>query len=64
MTTEEYFDKWPATKRLKEGLKTNIDAVCGDMDQETKEVLLRVNLIICKQCLEDCGMSSHEDPRK
>lgn len=55
MTTDEFFDKYEATRLLVENLKTNLDAVTN-LSKEQKEILMRVNLIMIKQCLRDCGV--------
>lgn len=51
---DEFFEKYEAAKRLKENLKTNIDALT-DLKKREKEALLRCHLIMICQCLQDFG---------
>lgn len=53
-TLDEFVDSYTAVKKLKENLQANLDAIT-ELDDETKETLMRCNLIMVRQCLEDFG---------
>lgn len=56
ITLDAFFDRpYSAAKRLKEALETNMEALGDDLDPETKELLMRVNLIAIRNCLQDYG---------
>jgi hypothetical protein len=55
-TTEEFFESHTATRRLLDNLKANEDVFCYDMNEEDKKSLMRCNLIMIRQCLEDFGV--------
>lgn len=57
MTTEEFFDRWFITRLLKQNLQANMDAIVGDkLSQELKDLLMRTNLLVIRQCLQDFGI--------
>ncbi len=55
LTTNEFFESSEATKLLKENLENNIEVFCEKMSENSKSTLMRLNLIVIRQCLEDCG---------
>lgn len=57
MTLEQFFNrKGMSATELRKNLEANMEAVVGDeLDKETKETLMRVNLIMIRQCLQDYG---------
>lgn len=55
MTTEEFFESSEATRLLVKNLKTNISIFMDETPPEVQAGLLRANLIVIKQCLQDCG---------
>lgn len=54
---EEFIDKYSAVKVLKKNLRANLDALT-DLSEEDKEMLMRMNLIMIRQCLQDFGASN------
>jgi hypothetical protein len=55
-TLEEFFASYGATKKLVENLKANMDVFCADMPPDERRALMRLNLIMIRQCLEDFGV--------
>jgi len=55
-TLDEFFDSYGATIRLKENLEINLDVFGDSLDAESKEGLMRINLIMIRQCLQDFGV--------
>lgn len=55
-TLDEFFDSSEATRLLVKNLETNLEVFGDTMDQECKEDLMRVNLIMIRQCLQDFGV--------
>ncbi len=53
---EDWFQKYGATRELVKNLEANIEGVADELDQETKDILMRVNLIMIRQCLLDFGI--------
>lgn len=54
MTLDEFIEKYSSVKHLKENLEANLDAMT-DLSKEEKEGLMRVNMIMIRQCLQDFG---------
>jgi hypothetical protein len=58
MTLDEWFENWPATRLLRENLEINLDTMAGkELNDEERETLMRMNLVVVRQCLEDFGVS-------
>lgn len=55
MTLDEYFERWGATRVLRESLKDNMVALGDGLSKQEQDALMRVNLIVIRQCLEDFG---------
>lgn len=53
-TTEEYFQDTEAKRLLVENLETNL--ALTDLTSSEKKSLMRLNLIMIKQCMEDHGV--------
>ena len=54
--TDEYFESRPETKFLVQNLYANMEALAPELDTESKEMLMRSNLIMIRQCLESLGV--------
>ena len=54
-TLDEFFDSYGATKFLRENLQANMEAMGDSMTKEEQDGLMRVNLIMIRQCLQDFG---------
>jgi hypothetical protein len=54
-TLDEYFETHEALKLLKENLETNLE-VMTKLKKEERESLMRLNLVVIRQCLQDCGV--------
>lgn len=54
-TLEQYFEKHSALSVLVKNLKINLDNLT-DLSESEKKVLMRMNLIMIRQCLKDCGV--------
>lgn len=52
MTLDEYFDSTPNLKLLRENLETNLKATT-DLTQGEMDSLMRVNLTVIRQAMED-----------
>lgn len=52
---QEFFDSYEATQFLVKNLQANMDNLT-DLDDEHKAMLMRCNLIMIRQCLEDFGV--------
>jgi hypothetical protein len=52
---DEFIAKYGAVQVLKKNLKANIDVYCDGWTEEQKEQLLRMNMIMVRQCLNDFG---------
>lgn len=50
----EFIEKYSAVQELEVNLKANLDAMT-DLDEKEKETLLRLNMIMVRQCLQDFG---------
>lgn len=57
MTTEEFFESCEATRFLITNLKTNLKVMGHRMTEKEQVAFMRMNLIMIKQCLQDCGYS-------
>lgn len=55
MTLEEFFQSSKDMRLLWQNLITNERVYIGDVDWKTRDQLMRANLIMIRQCLEDCG---------
>jgi hypothetical protein len=55
MTTDQYFEQTEVLRLLVENLQANLDNMT-DLSKEDKEGLMRVNLIMIRQALEDYGV--------
>ena len=55
MTLDEFVEKYSAVKFLKQNLQANLDALTK-LKPDEKEALMRVNLIMIRQCLQDFGV--------
>lgn len=55
-TVDEFFEKYEATKFLRENLEANMEALGDEMSEESREMLMRTNLIMIRQCLKDFGV--------
>ena len=55
-TLDEYFQGHQALKLLIRNLKANEDVFLKEMSVLNKESLMRCNLIMIRQCLEDFGV--------
>lgn len=55
MTTDEFFASSEATRLLVQNLRTNLKVYVPTMKKGVREALERSNLIMIRQCLEDCG---------
>jgi hypothetical protein len=56
MSLDEWFEKYEATRILRENLETNLKAIAGQLTEKQREILMRVNLTVIRQCLQDCGL--------
>lgn len=54
-TLNEFFQSYESTRLLLSNLETNMLVYCDDMPKEDWESLMRTNLIMIRQCLEDFG---------
>jgi hypothetical protein len=52
----DWFEKYEATKLLKENLETNLEILGSKLSKEEKESIMRMNMIMIRQCLQDCGV--------
>ncbi len=55
-TLEEFLNKYPATKLLVENLEANLDVFGERLSRRDKDALMRTNLIMIRQCLQDFGV--------
>lgn len=55
-TLDEFFQSYGATKFLVENLECNLDVLGDQLSDDDKESLMRVNLIMIRQCLNDFGV--------
>lgn len=55
-TTDEFFESYEATRFLVQNLEANISALANELDEDSKEMLMRTNLIMIRQCLQDFGV--------
>jgi len=55
-TLDEFFESYEATRFLIENLKANAQVYCASMNAEDQEALMRVNLIMIRQCLQSFGV--------
>lgn len=51
---DEFIEKYSAVKHLVKNLKANLDALTDLLPHE-KEALMRMNMIMIRQCLQDFG---------
>lgn len=59
-STTEYFNKWEATRMLRDGLEETLnDLFDHKLNEADKELLMKMNLILIRQCLEDFGASAN-----
>lgn len=54
-TLDEFFQSYGATKVLLKNLETNMDVFGDRLSEDDKEGLMRTNLIMIRQCLQDFG---------
>lgn len=52
---EEFIEKYSAVQALEKNLEANLDVMTNLSDKE-KQALMRVNMIMVRQCLEDFGV--------
>ena len=52
---DEFFESYGAAKVLRENLEMNLDTLGYRLTKQDKEMLMRINLIAIRQCLEDFG---------
>lgn len=55
-TLESYFEKSEARKLLVKNLAANLNVLADSVSKEDKETLMRLNLIMIRQCLQDHGV--------
>ncbi len=55
LSLDEFIEKYSAVRVLAENLKTNLDALT-DLSKDDKDRLMRVNMIMVRQCLQDFGV--------
>jgi hypothetical protein len=53
---EEFFETNEATRLLVENLESNMKALGDELSPEARDMLMRTNLIMIRQCLMDCGV--------
>lgn len=58
LTLDEFVGKYSAMTVLKENLRANLDAMT-DLKTSEKNDLMRVNMIMCRQFAEDCGLDGY-----
>jgi hypothetical protein len=54
-TLEEFFESYGATKKLMENLTYNMENYCDKMNEDDRQDLMRMNLIMIRQCLQNFG---------
>lgn len=53
-TLDEFVEYYTSVKFLKSNLRANLDAMT-DLPEADKDDLMRVNMIMVRQCLQDFG---------
>lgn len=53
---DEYMDQYEATRLLVRNLEANMREMGGQLSADDQKALLRVNLIMIRQCLQDFGV--------
>lgn len=56
MKLEEWFEKYEATRLLKENLEANMHVLCHKLTEEQKKVLLKMNMTVIRQAMQECGV--------
>lgn len=54
-TLDEFFEAHEITRRLRKSLCTNLEELAAQLSEEEKDSLMRCNLIMIRQCLEEFG---------
>lgn len=52
----DYMSKHEATRILVKNLQINMEVLAEKLTEQEQEALLRVNLIVIRQCLQDFGV--------
>jgi len=55
-TLDEFFESRRELQFLLSNLRANMQVYCASMDQEDQDDLMRVNLIMIRQCLNSFGV--------
>jgi len=55
-TTEEFFNSHEATRNLVENLNANIEVFLPEFSDDERKALMRMNLIMIRNCLNDFGI--------
>jgi len=56
LSTDEFFASYPATKKLVKDLETNMSVFCDRLSKDERRGLMRTNLIMIRNCLQDFGI--------